>query len=125
MDNKARVEHALELLDSDRTAEMASMFAPDATLRFGNADQLNGRDDIMAVLIETAKTLKYDHDVRSMVAEGDMVAFHTHTTYGTPAGRFTIPGAAFIRFNDGLIVDYQIMVDLTPINEAMAALETS
>ena len=121
-ENKARVMEMIELLDSGRTREWAPYFMENATLRFGNADTMHGRDEIIENLVKYDDMLKYSHDIRLMIAEGDVVGFHTYTTYTTAAGVYTFPGAAFITFRDGLVADYQIMVDMTPMTQAMSAM---
>ena len=106
--------------DIDRmdAAAWASYLAPDAVMRFGNADPVNGREscrDALQSFYELIDGMRHDlieqwHDPPATIVESNV-------TYTRKDGReVTVPVVTIYRTNDeDLIADYRVFIDLAPV----------
>jgi ketosteroid isomerase-like protein len=107
------------LADTDRMdAEgFASYLAEDCVLRFGNADEVVGRDAIevaIAGFFDTIKDLR--HNVSHEWEVDDTTIIQFAVTYTRHDDReVTVPAVTIYRRGAELIDDYRVYVDLAPV----------
>ncbi|MET8158794.1 nuclear transport factor 2 family protein [Sphaerisporangium sp. NPDC005289] len=115
------VRHVFERVDSFDPERFTQLLAEDATLVFGNAEPLAGREAILAGLrafFSTIDGLRH-RVVRNWQAGADIIA-ETEVTYRRLDGKDVSVVAVSIwrTGGDGLISDYRIFVDLAPVYAA-------
>ncbi|MEU9836589.1 nuclear transport factor 2 family protein [Streptosporangium sp. NPDC048047] len=115
------VRGVFQVVDSFDPDEFALLLTEDATLVFGNAEPLAGREAIVAGLrafYSTIGGLRH-RIVRSWQVDADVIA-ETEVTYRRLDGKDTSVVAVSIwrTRDDGLITDYRIFVDLAPVYAA-------
>ncbi|WP_327048939.1 nuclear transport factor 2 family protein [Microbispora sp. NBC_01189] len=112
------VRHVFRSVDSFDPEEFGRLLAEDATLVFGNAEPLAGRESIVAGLREFYSIIGglRHRVVRNWQVDADIIA-ETEVTYRRLDGRDASAVAVSIwrTRDDGLISDYRIFVDLAPI----------
>ncbi|GAB3880333.1 nuclear transport factor 2 family protein [Microbispora bryophytorum] len=110
-----RVFRSVDPFDPD---EFGRLLAEDATMVFGNAEPLAGREAIVAGLREFYSTIGglQHRIVRSWQVDADVIA-ETEVTYRRLDGKDASAVAVSIwrTRDDGLISDYRIFVDLAPV----------
>jgi ketosteroid isomerase-like protein len=92
--------------------------AADASLRFGNAEPIHGREAIKESLREFSKVFNWvRHDHVATWRAGDGAAVEADVTYERTDGREVhVPAVTVCRFDeDGRVNDYRIFIDLTPL----------
>ncbi|MEU6743978.1 nuclear transport factor 2 family protein [Streptosporangium sandarakinum] len=112
------VRRVFQVVDSFDPDEFARLLAEDATLVFGNAEPLTGREAVVAGLrafYSTIGGLRH-RIVRHWRADADVIA-ETEVTYRRLDGKDVSAAAVTIWHtrDDGLITDYRIFVDLAPV----------
>ncbi|MEV8634607.1 nuclear transport factor 2 family protein [Streptosporangium sp. NPDC051023] len=113
-----RVFQAVDSFDPD---EFARLLAEDATLVFGNAEPLVGREAIatgLRTFFFTIGGLRH-RIVRNWQVDADTIA-ETEVTYRRLDGKDVSVVAVSIwsTRDDGLISDYRIFIDLAPVYAA-------
>lgn len=114
-----QIRRVFHTIDSMRLDEFAGLFAEDATLVFGNADPLTGRDAITAGIGEFFAAIKgLRHEIVNAWQVGaDTIAETTVTYHRLDDKHVTVPAVSIWHTrDDGLIDDYRIFVDLTPLH---------
>ncbi len=110
-----RVFRSVDSFDPD---EFGRLLAEDATLVFGNAEPLAGREAIVAGLRDFYSTIGglQHRIVRNWRVDADIIA-ETEVTYRRLDGKDVSAVAVSIwrTRDDGLISDYRIFVDLAPV----------
>jgi ketosteroid isomerase-like protein len=96
----------------------AAYLAPDAVMRFGNADPVHGREacrDALAAFFGQIGGLR--HEVIDRWQDGRATITEIRVTYTRKDGRdVTVPAVTIFRTGDAdLIVDYRIFVDQSPL----------
>lgn len=106
--------------DIDRmdAAGWASYLAPEAVMRFGNADPVHGREacrDALQSFYETIAGLR--HDLIEQWEHPPATIVESEVTYTRKDGRdVTVPVVTIYRVNDDdLIADYRVFIDLAPV----------
>jgi ketosteroid isomerase-like protein len=92
--------------------------APDAVLRFGNAEPIGGRRAIKDSLREFYKVFKsVRHEPVETWRGADGAAVEADVSYERRDGReVRVPAVTICRFDEqGLVNDYRIFVDLAPL----------
>jgi SnoaL-like protein len=86
-------------------------------LRFGNADEVVGRDAIEAAIAGFFTTIKaLSHRLLDQWDVDDATILQFETTYTRLDGdRVTVPAVTIYRRGDELIDDYRVYVDLGPV----------
>ncbi|MFC3982678.1 nuclear transport factor 2 family protein [Streptosporangium jomthongense] len=112
------VRRVFQAVDSFDPEEFVRLLTEDARFVFGNAEPLVGRTAIVAGLrafFSTIGGLRH-RIVRSWQVDADIIA-ETEVTYQRLDGRETgVVAVSIWRTHDnGLISDYRIFVDLTPL----------
>lgn len=115
------VRRVFQAADSFNPEEFARLLAEDATLVFGNAEPLVGREAVVAGLRKFFSTIGglQHRIVRSWQVDADTIA-ETEVTYQRLDGKEVSVVAVSIWHTrgDGLISDYRIFVDLAPVYAA-------
>jgi ketosteroid isomerase-like protein len=104
-------------IDAKDVEGLLAHLAPDATQRFGNQEPLHGHQEIGAANAAFFSTIEsLSHEVTGLWESDDTVIVRIDATYVRLDGRsVTLPAVSIIRESDGLIVDYQVFVDMAPI----------
>ena len=92
--------------------------AEDVTMRFGNADELHGRDACRQTWADFCGLVDgVHHDVVQQWQADDATIAHTDVSYTRKdGGRVTVPVVTIYRTNrDGLIREYRVFLDLAPV----------
>ncbi|MGW0807827.1 nuclear transport factor 2 family protein [Nonomuraea sp. NPDC002799] len=110
--------HVFQVVDSFEPGAIARLLAEDATMVFGNAEPMVGREAIAAGLgafFATIGGLRH-RIVRSWETGADTIA-ETEVTYRRLDGKDVSVAAVSIwrSREDGLITDYRIFIDLAPV----------
>lgn len=115
--NVERMRKILNLIDSGDFDAMGEFLDQDVVWRFANNPIINGREAVIESLNSFSDIIEtYSHETLTIIADDDRVAFYGHTTYQTVNhGTHTFPGGAFLKFENGLVTDYKILVDLSPM----------
>ena len=111
---------ATELLaDVDRmdAKAFASYLSADCLLRFGNADEVHGREAIEAAIAGFFTTIKgLSHEIVGEWEHDQTTVIQFETTYIRLDDRqVTVPAVTIYRRGEELIDDYRIYVDLAPV----------
>ena len=114
MPNRADLFADIDSMEPDRFAQHLS---PDATMRFGNAPPVRGRDAIRDAWASFCETLDgVHHDIVEQWHAGDATIVEASVTYTRKDhSRITVPVATIYRARGELIDDYRIFVDLAPL----------
>ena len=104
-------------IDSMQPDRFAQHLSPDATMRFGNAPAVHGREaicDAWASFCETIDGVR--HDVVEQWDAGDATIVEASVTYTRKdQSTVTVPVVTIYRAGDELIDDYRIFIDLAPL----------
>lgn len=115
MSSRANMFADIDRMDA---AAWASYLAPEAVMRFGNADPVHGREacrDALAGFYEMIGGLR--HDVVSQWELDGVAIVEANVTYTRKdAGQVTVPVVTIYRTDDeDLIADYRVFIDLAPV----------
>jgi ketosteroid isomerase-like protein len=104
-------------VDEGDAERFASWFAPDATYRFGNADPIRGHDAIVAATAGAVQLMPGLHHVVDQVARvGDQLFCRFTIEVPRPDTDLAMPCVTVIwQDADGLIVDYRVHMDPSPV----------
>lgn len=92
--------------------------APDVVFQFGSNDPVTGREQVEAIVTGVFGGLKsISHEFLALMEFGDVSVCQLVTTYGLPDGRArSLPAAVIVRQRpDGLVADYRIYQDVSPL----------
>jgi SnoaL-like domain len=104
-------------IDSMQPDRFAQHLSPDATMRFGNAPPVRGRNTIHDAWASFCETLDgVQHDVVEQWEAGDATIVEASVTYTRKdQSVVTVPVVTIYRAGDELIDDYRIFIDLAPL----------
>ena len=99
------------------TSSFVFKTAAQAAARFGNQEPLHGHEEIGAANAGFFSTIEsLSHAVTGLWESDDTVIVRIDATYVRLDRRsVTVPAVSIIQESDGLIVDYQVFVDMAPI----------
>jgi ketosteroid isomerase-like protein len=104
-------------IDSMQPERFAQHLSPDATMRFGNAPVVRGRDairDAWASFCETVDGVR--HEIVEQWEPGDATIVEANVTYTRKdQSTVTVPVVTIYRAGGELIDDYRIFIDLAPL----------
>ena len=109
------------IVDTRDPDRIAAHFAADIRLAFGNRPVVVGREVARAAFASTAKALQgVRHDVTGIWHGRDgawpVASVESTVTYTLADGRrVSVPAVSTLRLRDGLIADYRIFIDTTPV----------
>lgn len=104
-------------IDSMDVSRMAPFLSNDCTLFFGNADVIKGREAITAYIGGFFNTIAgIRHDIADVWSVGhDLILRMTVTYTRKDRKEMTFPAAVIWAVHDGLITDFRIYVDNSPL----------
>ncbi|HEY3505962.1 MAG TPA: nuclear transport factor 2 family protein [Actinocatenispora sp.] len=104
-------------VDATDVSAFVELFTPDGRFTFANEAALAGRDAIADALTAFYATLAgLRHDIRSEWTTGADTIVEATVTYDRLDGRaVSVPAVTLFHTADGLIDDYRIYIDLTPV----------
>jgi ketosteroid isomerase-like protein len=115
MGSRVNMFRDIDRMDADA---WAAYLAPDAVMRFGNADPVHGREacrDALAGFYDTIKGLR--HDLVEQWEHGAATIVEAAVTYTRQDdAEVTVPVVTIYRTNaNDLISDYRVYIDLAPV----------
>jgi ketosteroid isomerase-like protein len=104
-------------IDSMEPERFAQHLSQDATMRFGNAPPVRGRDAIRDAWASFCESLDgVHHDIIEQWHAGDATIVEASVSYTRKdQSVVTVPVATIYRARDELIDDYRIFIDLAPL----------
>lgn len=108
----------LARIDSMDVTESGKLFAEDATMTFGNAEPMVGRDAIEAGIASFFSSIAgLRHRLLNEWCVGPDTIAETAVTYRLHDGKqVTVPAVTIWRArDDGMITDYRVFIDLAPV----------
>lgn len=104
-------------IDAKDVDGLLSHLAPDATQRFGNQEPLRGHEQIRAANAAFYSAIdSLSHEVTGLWEWDDTVVVRIDATYTRLDGvAVTIPAVSIMRESGGLIAEYQVFADMTPV----------
>jgi uncharacterized protein (TIGR02246 family) len=116
-----------DIYDADETlnaSAFAALLSPDAVFQLGGTPAIQGRDQILAFVQELFSSLHgIDHRlIHFWIGDGKLV-FQGEVTFTLPTGQsLMLPYVDIVTPGDGgLLKDYRIYIDLTPMNPGATA----
>ncbi len=104
-------------VDRMNSEGLAAWYAEDGSFRFGNADPVRGRVAIASMLRDFYGSINsMSHHKTGCWVEGESGVWEAEVTFGTPDGRtVTLPAVSILRTKDGLVQDFRMVMDATPL----------
>jgi len=114
---RADVAQIFADIDSLDPAKFVAHLTPDARFRFGNADPVTGREAVAEAVVGFFATIDgMQHHILSSWQVGDTVIVQIDVEYLRKDGKSVItPNADILIFDGGLVRDWQIYIDITPV----------
>ena len=111
------IDGLFRAIDAKDVDGLLAHLAPDATQRFGNQEPLRGHEQIRAANEEFFGTVhSMSHKVTGLWEWDDTIVVRLDASYTRVDGlTVTVPAVSIMRESDGLIVEYQVFVDMTPV----------
>jgi ketosteroid isomerase-like protein len=117
-DIEGTVRRMFASVDSMDAEENATFMTDDVELRFANSEAVIGKEAFTEASRQFLSSLKaIRHEIDSLWVVDDETAIAELTVHYTrhDGGEVTIPAADVLRLRDGLIYDYRILADLSPV----------
>ncbi len=104
-------------IDSFNPGQFVAHLTPDAAFRFGNADPVTGQEAVAAAVASFFATIDgMKHHILNSWEVGDTVIVQIDVEYLRKDGRSVItPNVDILIFEDDLVRDWQIYIDVTPV----------
>jgi ketosteroid isomerase-like protein len=114
----ATVRALFEAIDTGDVQTLLGLLAQELHFRFGNADPVEGKaafSDFCSDFFGSIRGIRHEiHDVWEI--GDDTVVAVMDVWYRRRDGReFTLPCCNVFRLNDGLVLDYRIFMDISPV----------
>ena len=111
------IDDLFRAIDAKDVDGLLAHLAPDATQRFGNQEPLRGHEEISAANAAFFSTIdSLAHHVTGLWEWGDTVVVRLNASYTRVDGlTVTVPAVSIMRESDGLIVEYEVFVDMAPV----------
>lgn len=118
-DQLSTVRRILHATDND-IEEFLGFFSDTTVFRMGNADPVVGRDAISAwVGSYLSSVVGTTHEVVTIWESEDAFAVRINVTYRMRGGQhITLPAVTEIRLSSGVLTDYLIFMDPSPVEAA-------
>jgi ketosteroid isomerase-like protein len=111
------IDDLFRAIDAKDVDGLLAHLAPDAIQRFGNQEPLRGHEQIRAAneaFFGAIDSLR--HAVTGLWVWDDTIVVRLDASYTRLDGlTVTVPAASILRVSDGLIADYQVFADMTPV----------
>lgn len=104
-------------IDAKDVDGLLDHLAPDAIQRFGNQEPLRGHEQIRAANAAFYSAIdSLSHEVTGLWEWDDTVVVRIDATYTRLDGvAVTVPAVSIMRESGGLIAEYQVFADMTPV----------
>ena len=104
-------------MDSADIPGAAAQMTDDVYIRFGNADPLEGRDAFAASGERfTASISSIQHEITFIETFEDVVVVEMQVHYTRlDSKQLTLPCCNVFRMRDGLVADYRVYMDISPV----------
>lgn len=104
-------------IDSQDIDGLLAYMTPEATQRIGNQEPLRGHEQIRAAHVDFYRTIDgLSHELTGLWEWDGTVVIRINATYTRLDGlAVTVPAVTIFRESDGLIVEYEAFVDMTPV----------
>jgi ketosteroid isomerase-like protein len=115
---ESQIRRLFEAVDDKDTGYLAHHFAHDVTFRFGNADVVEGRPEVVATceaFLAGIAGIRHEIEHLWQVDADRVVAVMTVHYEKLDGGRLSLPCANTFRVRDGEVNDYWIYMDITPV----------
>lgn len=113
-------EELFASIDAMDVERFLSFIHEKATFRFGSSPAVSGRGQIRSAVesfFASFEALK--HDLRRTVSDEDAAVCEGEVTYTRHDGsQITLPFANIFQLDEGLISDYRIYIDISPLYAA-------
>jgi ketosteroid isomerase-like protein len=115
-DMNCRIPQLFEAVDSRDAENLAPFLAEDVTLQFGSSESISGKQAFLASSREfSASIAAIHHEITELWNPEPDVAV-LRVTYRRLDGReLTLPCCNVFRVRGGLVRDYRIYMDITPV----------
>jgi ketosteroid isomerase-like protein len=113
-----QVRDVFAALDALDVPAMAALVSDDVRMRFGNGDLVEGKEAfVQAGEAFAASIAGIRHEIHWLRAVDDVVIAEMDVHYKRlDGGELTLPCCNTFRVRDGLIVDYRIYMDISPLS---------
>jgi len=106
-----------ETIDRMDAQEFVSFLTENGSFRFGNGPAVSGRSQVQEAVAAFFSSVKgLSHRILDIWDQGDTVICEGEVTYTLHDGReLTLPFANIFRMEEGLVADYRIFADVSPL----------
>ena len=113
----ARLDDLFAAIDAKETERFLGFLTNGASFRFGSAPAVQGREAIHSAVDGFFSTITgLSHDVTRIIAEDEVVVCEGEVTYTRhDATGITLPFINVFEFDDELISNYKIYMDIGPL----------
>jgi ketosteroid isomerase-like protein len=113
----ALVNDLYKHIDTKDARGFAAFFAEDGKFTFGNAPTVTGPPAVESACDQFFSSLQdLDHEMHNVWEIGDTIICEVTVMYRTQGGRsLELPAANIIHHEDGLVTDYRIFMDVSPL----------
>ena len=114
---REKIDSLFKAIDKMDAAGFASFLTEDASFKFGNAQVVSGRENIQNAVAKFFSTLKgLSHHIVKVWEEADIIICEGQVTYTNLDGKkLTLPFADILEIKGGLVKDYRIYMDPSPL----------
>lgn len=111
------VESLFSSIDRQDEQRFASFLTEDASFRFGNAPAVSGRKEAGEAVADFFSSIEaLSHEILGVWRSDETVVCELAVTYTRRDGeRLTLPAATIFSMREGLIEDYKIFADISPL----------
>ncbi len=115
---EALIRRVFEVTDAKDVEANVALVTDDVRLRFGNADVVEGKDAFREACVAFGASLtSVRHEISSLWVVDDSTVITEMTVHyeRLDGGRLSLPCANIFRLRDGLVRDYRILMDISPV----------
>jgi len=109
------VENLYQAVDARSTERLAEFLHPELSFRFGNADPITGKSDVLAANEGFFGSIKkMTHQIDKIWSVGDQVICHGKVNYiRLDSSHYSAVFATVLTLEEALITDYLIYADVS------------
>ena len=112
-----QVREIFAALDAKDVAALAALMTDDVRLRLGNTGVVEGKSAFVEASNAFNKSVAgVRHNVINVWSDGDALIVELEVHYTRlDGGELTLPCCNVFRLRDGLVADYRVYMDITPV----------
>ena len=112
-----QVREVFAALDAKDVPALAALMTDDVRLRLGNVDVVKGKSEFVEASHAFNKSVAgVRHNVINVWSDGDALIVELEVDYTRlDGGELTLPCCNVFRLRDGLVSDYRVYMDITPV----------